>query len=84
MRLCVPGERENPGANDGSRTHDIQDHNLALYQLSYVRHRVAGSYAERAAGVNSPPASRARASQAPSRSTASRNTSSFLQKAKRA
>jgi hypothetical protein len=27
------------GANDGSRTRDIQDHNLALYQLSYVRHR---------------------------------------------
>ena len=26
------------GANDGSRTRDIQDHNLALYQLSYVRH----------------------------------------------
>ena len=24
-------------ANDGGRTHDIQDHNLALYQLSYVR-----------------------------------------------
>jgi hypothetical protein len=28
-----------PGANDGARTRDIQDHNLALYQLSYVRHR---------------------------------------------
>ncbi len=26
------------GANDGFRTRDIQDHNLALYQLSYVRH----------------------------------------------
>jgi hypothetical protein len=25
------------GANDGARTRDIQDHNLALYQLSYVR-----------------------------------------------
>jgi hypothetical protein len=25
------------GANDGARTHDIQDHNLALCQLSYVR-----------------------------------------------
>ena len=30
--------REAAGANDGSRTRDIQDHNLALYQLSYVRH----------------------------------------------
>lgn len=29
------------GANDGARTHDIQDHNLALYQLSYVRHNGA-------------------------------------------
>ncbi len=27
----------NAGANDGARTRDIQDHNLALYQLSYVR-----------------------------------------------
>ena len=26
------------GANNGTRTRDIQDHNLALYQLSYVRH----------------------------------------------
>src|SRR6185436_3597046 len=25
------------GANDGGRTRDIQDHNLALYRLSYVR-----------------------------------------------
>jgi len=31
--------REKNGANDGARTRDIQDHNLALYQLSYVRHR---------------------------------------------
>lgn len=23
------------GADDGARTRDIQDHNLALYQLSY-------------------------------------------------
>ena len=29
--------RLNFGANDGVRTRDIQDHNLALYQLSYVR-----------------------------------------------
>ena len=27
------------GASDGTRTHGIQDHNLALYQLSYARHR---------------------------------------------
>jgi hypothetical protein len=33
------------GANDGARTHDIQDHNLALYQLSYVRHPVSGAFA---------------------------------------
>ena len=33
-----PNFKEMDGANDGSRTHDIQDHNLALYQLSYVRH----------------------------------------------
>ena len=26
------------GAIDGARTRDIQDHNLALYQLSYDRH----------------------------------------------
>jgi hypothetical protein len=25
------------GADDGARTRDIQDHNLALYQLSYDR-----------------------------------------------
>ena len=33
-------ERET-GANDGARTRDIQDHNLALYQLSYDRHTPA-------------------------------------------
>ena len=27
------------GADDGARTRDIQDHNLALYQLSYDHHR---------------------------------------------
>ena len=27
------------GATNGTRTRDIQDHNLALYQLSYGRHR---------------------------------------------
>ncbi len=27
------------GVSDGIRTHDIQDHNLALCQLSYAHHR---------------------------------------------
>jgi hypothetical protein len=27
------------GASNGTRTRDIQDHNLALYQLSYARRR---------------------------------------------
>ena len=26
---------------DGTRTRDVQDHNLALYQLSYGHHRLA-------------------------------------------
>ena len=26
------------GANDGARTRDSQNHNLELYQLSYIRH----------------------------------------------
>ena len=30
------------GAGSGVRTHDIQNHNLALYQLSYAR-RVFGT-----------------------------------------
>ena len=29
--------KKNYGADDGARTRDIQDHNLALYQLSYDR-----------------------------------------------
>ena len=29
--------REFFGANDGARTRDNQNHNLGLYQLSYVR-----------------------------------------------
>lgn len=33
---CSRGEKK-LGANDGARTRDIQDHNLALYQLSYDR-----------------------------------------------
>ena len=28
------------GVNSGSRTHDLQGHNLALYQLSYIHHMV--------------------------------------------
>lgn len=28
------------GVNDGARTHDNQNHNLALYQLNYVHHMV--------------------------------------------
>ena len=27
---------ENNGVNDGTRTHDNQNHNLALYKLNYV------------------------------------------------
>ena len=26
------------GVNGGDRTHDTQDHNLVLYQLSYIHH----------------------------------------------
>ena len=26
------------GVNDGTRTHDNQNHNLALYQLNYIHH----------------------------------------------
>ena len=28
------------GVDDGTRTHDNQNHNLALYQLNYVHHMV--------------------------------------------
>jgi hypothetical protein len=35
------------GVSDGTRTRDIQDHNLALYQLSYAHHRCRAT-AERA------------------------------------
>jgi hypothetical protein len=31
------------GVSDGIRTHDIQDHNLALCQLSYAHHGRAGA-----------------------------------------
>ena len=41
------------GASDGTRTRDIQDHNLALYQLSYTRHtRRSRDLRERARAVN--------------------------------
>jgi hypothetical protein len=39
VRLMLLVLRKETGANDGARTRDIQDHNLALYQLSYVRHQ---------------------------------------------
>ena len=29
------------GVGDGTRTHDNQNHNLALYQLNYTHHRLA-------------------------------------------
>ena len=27
------------GVNSGTRTHDFQSHNLALYQLNYIHHK---------------------------------------------
>lgn len=71
------------GANDGSRTRDIQDHNLALYQLSYVRHSRRAVYGLQPAAVNRavPPCPwkcRAR------RATAASSSASCLQKANRA
>lgn len=35
---------QNFGVNDGDRTHDIQNHNLALYQLSYIHHNFNQKY----------------------------------------
>ena len=32
------GSSKGDGASNGTRTRGIQDHNLALYQLSYARH----------------------------------------------
>ena len=32
-------QEEGGGVNDGARTRDNQNHNLGLYQLSYVHHR---------------------------------------------
>jgi hypothetical protein len=76
LRICL---ENSPGAIDGSRTRDIQDHNLALYQLSYDRRQGSAVYAERAAGVNALAAKRFE-----SREIASSSTSNRLQKAKRA
>src|SRR5271156_3116930 len=40
--LCVAGEPTTGpltfGVSDGTRTRDIQDHNLTLYQLNYTHH----------------------------------------------
>jgi hypothetical protein len=35
--LAAQAMRGKGGATNGTRTRDIQDHNLALYQLSYGR-----------------------------------------------
>lgn len=78
------------GANDGDRTHDIQDHNLALYRLSYVRHKAAGRYPVQPAAVNparvsfSMPPGRDTPKCRASRETASSSTASCLQNANRA
>ena len=40
QRAAGQGKRD--GAIDGARTRDIQDHNLALYQLSYDRRTRGG------------------------------------------
>lgn len=74
------GKKGNAGASDGIRTHGIQDHNLALYQLSYARHTPRRAvYAEATRPVNG-----AAAKCAASRSSAASSTSGRLQKAKRA
>jgi hypothetical protein len=36
-----------PGVADGTRTHDDQNHNLGLYQLSYSHRRVRCNYSQR-------------------------------------
>jgi len=74
---------ETAGANDGSRTRDIQDHNLALYQLSYVRHSRRGVYGVQPAAVNRAVPGCAWKCRA-SRATASSSSVSCLQNAKRA
>ncbi len=43
MKAGTFGARDRgSGATYGTRTRDIQDHNLALYQLSYARHTEGG------------------------------------------
>jgi len=71
------------GANDGSRTRDIQDHNLALYQLSYVRHSRGAVYGVQPAAVNRAMPFWPRKCRA-SRAAASSSSASCLQKANRA
>jgi hypothetical protein len=44
-----PASVEILGVADGTRTHDDQNHNLGLYQLSYS-HRRAGDYSQRVPG----------------------------------
>lgn len=46
---ALPESQKN-GASDRTRTGDIQDHNLALYQLSYAR-RAAGYVGQRPGAV---------------------------------
>jgi hypothetical protein len=38
MRLSPPEKWSEFRVTDGARTRDIEDHNLALYQLSYGHH----------------------------------------------
>ena len=37
-RLAIPQKFKLNGVNSGTRTHDFQSHNLALYQLNYIHH----------------------------------------------
>ena len=34
-----PNKQNINGVNSGTRTHDFQSHNLALYQLNYIHHK---------------------------------------------
>ena len=65
-RPCLPGlpidTWDHPGASDGTRTHGIQDHNLALYHLSYARHQEGRDLGDQPARVNA--ATRRRVGQA--------------------
>ena len=42
----LPGDSALTGVADGTRTHDNQNHNLGLYQLSYS-HRRGANYTSR-------------------------------------